>query len=174
MKQALVRLPTRAPSDAWPIAETKLPRLAQEECQIAATADHIRQFRWSPTYHDQNWTQLLVPFFSTYYLDDDQLPQSVLINGHTGQVLGVRRASMKRAKQMAFILFGLASLFFLLSLGWAGVSVWLSGSVGGAAVLIGLGAFLIALSALAPLVLVWHFNRQQAVKPDYNPFSSSS
>lgn len=113
---ALVRLPNRNPVDAWPDAQPAFQKQASEECQSAAAAQHIRQYGWQPDFSAQNWTLLLLPIYSTYYLDDDGQPLPILLNGRTGQISGTKKASMKRAKKYARNLAILAAVLFLATL----------------------------------------------------------
>jgi len=154
MDQAVVRLPNRSPEDAWPDAVPALKATASEECCQATKADHMRQFRWSAEYHNQNWTLLLLPMYITYYLDDDQNPQPVLIHGQTGQLSGSKRPSMKRAQRAALIIGVVAVVIFVLSLliGLASLLVRSLFPVAG----VGMGiALLIGLLAITPMVIVW-------------------
>ncbi len=159
LTHALVRLPDRAPEAAWPDAVPAFQAVAGEECRLAAGADHIRQFRWAPTYTAQHWTLLLLPLYATYYLDDQNQPCPLLINGQSGRVYGVRRASMQRAQRTALIIVAVAAVLFFLSL---------VAAVGGLAmppllVVAGIGGLLalgIGLGALIPIVRAWQFNRK--------------
>lgn len=159
LERALVRLPDRAPEAAWADAVPAFQAAAGEECRQAAGADHIRQFRWSPTYTGQHWTLLLLPLYATYYLDDEGQPRPVLINGQSGRVYGVRRASMKRAQHTAMIILVVAAVLFFLSLvaGVAGLAVppliVIAGIGGMLALCVGLGAII-------PIVRAWQFNRK--------------
>ncbi|HEY9077700.1 MAG TPA: hypothetical protein VIO61_14295 [Anaerolineaceae bacterium] len=113
---AFIRLPNRTTEDAWTEAVAALQNLAMGECCQAASADYIRQYEWQPSFPSANWTLLLEPVLSTYYLDDDNHPQIVLIHGLTGKVSGMRRSSMKKATRTATILFVIAAILFVLSL----------------------------------------------------------
>lgn len=93
----LVRLPNRPPDDAWPDAELNIKKWAITNCQAAAKADHLRDFRWTAEFHNQHWTQLLYPVYVTYYGDDDGQSYPILINGQTGQLSGKFRASSQQA-----------------------------------------------------------------------------
>ena len=158
-ERALVRLPDRAPEAAWADAVPAFQAAAGEECRQAASADHIRQFRWSPTYASQHWTLLLLPLYATYYLDDDAEPRPVLINGQSGRVFGVRRASMQRAQHTALIIVAIAAVLFLLSLavGVAGLAVPPLLAVGGIG---GVLALCVGLGAIIPIVRAWQFNHK--------------
>lgn len=158
VRRAPVRLPDRVPAVAWADAEMALRRRAGDECRQAAKGDHIREYRWQPAYPKRNWTLLLLPAYTTYYLDDEQLPQPVLIHGQTGRVIGMRKASLKRAQRIALILGLMALIIFVLSsISLLAVAVAPPLLVlGGIGLLVGM---VLGLSALAPLIVVWRFNR---------------
>lgn len=158
LQQALIRLPNRPPDDAWPDAEPGLQVAAAEECQQAAQADHIRDFRWTPAYLDQNWTLLLLPLYVTYYLDDDRNPQSVLIHGQSGQLSAPRRASMRRAQRTALTIAGIGAVIFTLSLLIALASFLLPPLLLVAALGVIL-ALIVGGAAIVPVVIVWRTNR---------------
>jgi len=166
--QAFVRLPDRSQEDSWPSAVPALQTAAAEECRQACGSEHSRDFRWSPEFLSKNWTLLLLPMFTSYYLDDDRVPQPLYIHGLTGKVSGTKRASMKRGQRAALIILGVAVGIFLLSLILAGVGFFappllLIGSIGMVlAVLVGLGAIL-------PIAIVWNFNRSQNPTSPINP-----
>ncbi len=126
---------------------------------LAAEADHIRQFRWKPTYHNHNWTLLLLPIYTTYYLDDDGAPQVVLLHGQTGKVNGDRKASMKRARRISLMIVIAAIVIFLLSLVVAIGSMFLQPLIilGGVGFLL---SILLVIMAVIPVGLVWQFNRR--------------
>jgi len=156
---SFVRLPNRLRSDAWPDAIPPLQTNAAEECRRACNADHFRQFRWKANYDNLNWTLLLLPMFTTYYLDDNETPQPVLIHGQSGRISGPQRASMKWAQQTALMILGVAIVIFVLSLLVGGIgllaeSPLLALGVMGLIVAIGIG-----LLAIAPIVIAWQFNR---------------
>jgi len=158
--QAMICLPNRSPVDAWPDAVPALQAAAAAECQQAATADHIRDFRWSANYQDQHWTLFLLPVYFSYYLDDERNRnlQPVLIHGQTGHVSGPRRASMKRAQRTALIIVVIAAVIFVLSLLAAAASFFVPLLL----ILGGLGialAIILGLLAIAPVVIAWQFNR---------------
>lgn len=158
--RALIRLPNRTTTDAWPDTAPAFRSLAAGECQQACQAQHLRDFRWSPTYSGQNWTLLLLPVYATYYQNDDQQPQPVLIHGQTGKLAGPRRASMKRAKRTAIIIVAVAAVIFFISLllGLASLAIPLLLLVAGLGVAL---AVVVGMLAVAPLVIAWQFNRSQ-------------
>ncbi len=157
--ETLVRLPDRDPEAAWPDAVPEFQKAAGEECRRAASADHVRKFKWSPTYTNQNWTLLLLPVYATYYLDDDEQPQAVLINGQSGQMHGARRASMRRAQRTAMIIVLIAAFLFALGL-CLGLVTAVAGPLALIGVLVAGVSLLVGAGALIPIIIVWRFNRR--------------
>lgn len=157
-QEAFIRLPDRDQTNAWPEVIPVLQAAASRECQQAAGADHQRDFRWEPDYYSQNWTLLLRPVFTSYYMDDQNQPQPVLINGQTGQISGKRRASLKRAQRTALLVLAAAIFIFLFSviLLLGGIALPILVPVGGMGLLV---ALLVGLGAIVPPVQVWQFNR---------------
>lgn len=114
IKNALVRLPNRPPDDGWPEAEATIKSIATTNCQQAAQANHLRDFRWTAEFHNQHWTQLLYPVYVTHYRDDEGQSYPILLNGQTGQLTGTFRASSQRAWQWSkWIGLGTAVLLLL-------------------------------------------------------------
>ncbi|RMF01713.1 MAG: hypothetical protein D6768_09995, partial [Chloroflexi bacterium] len=155
-----VRLPNRSTTDAWPDAAAALQSVAADECRRAGRADHLREFRWQPQFSEKNWTLLLLPVATTYYLDDEQQPQPVLIHGQTGKLSGPRRASMRRARRVAFIIAGIAAAIFTVSLLVALASLLLPALLAVAALGVAL-AVIIGMLAIVPPVMVWQANKNQ-------------
>lgn len=158
IENAVVRLPDRAPQDAWNDAQAALKSSAGEDCRLAANADHFRLFSWEPEFHDKNWTLLLTPLVTTYYLDDEKKVHPVWINAQTGQISGVRRASMARARRTAGWTLVVAAAVFLL-----GMLSMLAGAIAppfAALGVFGLGiALALVISAMVPVIRVWNFNQ---------------
>jgi hypothetical protein len=151
---AMIRLPNRDQQDAWPDTYPKFKELASGECRQAAGADHIRQYKWQAQYEDQQWSLLLLPVYSTWYFDDDQQPVPILLHGRTGQLSGIKRASMKRAKRTTTLLAIMAGLLFCLTLGL----LWLEPSLTLLTIVL---ALIVGVSAILPLAYVSRFNRGQ-------------
>ena len=162
LKQALVRLPNRSTEDAWPDALPDFYRTASAECRQASRADHLRDFQWSPRFGARNWTQLLLPVYSTFYLDDDAIPRPVLIHGQSGGVSGVRRASQKRARRLAIGFMLLAFGFLLLGAGLVAIATWADGDafqpLGVLCLIAGMAS---GVGAIIPPAIAWSFNRSQ-------------
>ncbi len=154
----MVRLPNRPPGDAWPEAEATLKTAATTEVQLAAKADHIRQFRWSAAYSDQHWTQMLAPIYATYYRDDDDIVRMVYAHGQTGELAGTQRASLKKAKRYARMIGIGAALLFSLSLilGMIGFfeAAVLPWALVGFMAAVGLG-----ITAVLPLLIAYSINK---------------
>jgi hypothetical protein len=155
--QSFIRLPNRPPEDAWPAAEPGFMKDGTAECQKAAQADHIRDFRWTAEYDNFNWTQLLRPVYATYYLDDDGRPQPIYVNGQTGHISGSRRASMHRAQGMTINILIIAILFFLL-----GIAIVAAGTLWQPVFSLSIPLFLLAVAvafvSLLPLYFAWRYN----------------
>jgi hypothetical protein len=155
---ALVRLPNRLPEDAWPEATAVLQTIAGDDCRRAANGEHVRDFKWSADFAHQNWTQLLLPLYTTYYLDDEGQPQVLLVNGQTGILDGRKRASMKRAFQWGTVVAVIAAVLFIVGtvlslVGEAGVT-----GIGRQAITL---SFFGVLLAFVPIIYAWHFNQTQ-------------
>jgi len=164
LADALVRVPDHAPEAAWPDAQLGVRRRAQDECREAAGADHVRDFRWSPSYTGSNWTLLLLPVYATHYRDDEGVAQRILLNGQTGQLYGVKRASAARAQRRALTIGAVALVIFALGLMVAFLGLLLPPLliVG---ILAAMLALLIGAGAMIPIGRVALFNRRQSDMP---------
>ncbi|MCB8982917.1 MAG: hypothetical protein H6659_03755 [Ardenticatenaceae bacterium] len=162
--KAIVRLPNRPTADAWPEAQEAIKSRAAEECRQAAAADHIRQFRWSVQFAGQNWTQLLLPLYTTYYRDDEGAVRRVFIHGQTGSLRGERRASMKKARRWALGIAVIAAVLFVLSLVLAAAGYFQPDVLLPALITFVL-ALGVGITAVLPLLLAWLMNRQQKSLP---------
>lgn len=158
LQEGSVCLPERAPSDAWNDVKPALHGLASEECRIAVEAQHLRQFEWQPEIVRQNWTLLLLPVYTTFYLDDDHHPQPILINAQNGKMSGSRRASIKRAQRLSLSLLAIAAVILLVALVLAAIGMAFPALliVGLLGIVLGL---IIAFGAVIPLGVVWWFNQ---------------
>lgn len=154
IENILVRVPNRDTVDAWSDAQPRFQENATTECQKASAGDHIRQFKWSPDFSDHNWTQLLLPLYSTCYYDDDAVARPILLNGRTGQIDGIKRASMRRAKKITRTLAVLATLFFIIALALLFYRP-------GFAILLGMLTLATGIGAITPIAIVSQFNRSQ-------------
>jgi len=156
--EAFIRIPNRTSEDAWTDAKPVIQTAAAEECRQAADADHIRQFFWEAEHQNQNWSLLLLPVFTTFYMDDNNLPQLILLHGQTGRMSGKRQASMNRGRRTALSILIVSVLFFLFSLLISAASLFLP-----ALLAIGVMGFVIALiiglGAVIPIATVWWYNR---------------
>ena len=101
-----------------------------------------------------------MPMYSTFYLDDDDIPQVVLLNGQTGRLFGTRRASMKKARRSSLLIVVVALVIFLMSLGLALGSLVLPPLIilGGIGMLL---SILVGVMAIIPIGIVWQFNRNE-------------
>jgi hypothetical protein len=163
IQDTYARLPNRAPEDAWPDAVPVLRSLAAEECQQAAEAEHQRDFRWSPECSNQHWTQVLLPIYTTHYFDDDKQPQPVLIHGQTGKIHGARRASIRRARGLSLLMFGLASIIGFPSLLASALPILPNEfrSLAGCSLAL---SFLLGILSIIPIAVAWQFNRRRRIE----------
>jgi hypothetical protein len=155
---AAVRIPSLEPQAAWPGAETAFVRAAEEECQQAAGANHIRDFTLQAEYDDLNWTLLLLPAYATWYREGERI-WPLLVNGQSGRVSGVRRASVRKANVTSLVLGAIGLLLFVLGglLALLGAALPPVAVVGGVMLVVGL---LMAVAAPIPAIGVWAFNRR--------------
>ncbi len=158
--EALLQLPDLSPESAWPAARDRLDRRAVDDCVKASGAKHLRDSAVQFSYTRLNWTQMLLPLYTSYYRDDNGQTHTILVNGQTGQIGGVRMASQRKGWRMAAISAGISVLLFLLSM--------LFFALGSAANrLSGIAAFLVlaalgaVLFAVFPAVWPWQWNRRQ-------------
>lgn len=113
---ALIEAPDLPPEDAWPLAKPKIDRSLAQVCARASGAQHTRNFAIKGEYHNLNWTQFLLPMYVTFYKDDDDQPQILVINGQTGEIKGPRLSSQKRGLRIAGIIGAIAGILLLLAL----------------------------------------------------------
>lgn len=163
LDNALVRAPDIAPNAAWQFAREQLERRAARECETAANAQHHEKFELRAVYGEPHWTLLLLPTYITSYVGDDGKLIPVRVNGQSGFVSGIKRASMKRARVWTIALGVVAFVAFLLT-----VLLGIAGALYDAFVLLALlvlgVTFLLCLAAPAPLIVAWQFNRQNQEK----------
>ena len=161
---ALIECPDLPPEDAWPLAKPNIDQAAAEICEKAAGAQHQKNFAIKAKYPQKNWTQYLLPIFTTHYLDDDGGPQILVVNGLTGQISGPRMASQKRGLRIAGILGGVAGLLFILAL-LGLVLTMVFPPAGIVAALLGILGFGVGIGAIIPAVWPAQWNRKQADAP---------
>lgn len=174
LSNAYILLPDRSTDDAWQNAHLNLKDRAKTDIMKAMSADQGRDFKWTPQYTDFNWTLLLVPVYTSYYFDDDKMPQVLFVNGQRGTVNGALRGSVKRGQRFIWPGLAVASTFFIASLLIALVGVLVNIlevlliSVAGVML-----AVAVAVIAFLPVAIVTTFNRNHeglhvAMKP-YRP-----
>ncbi len=161
---ALVMLPDRSNSEAWQDAPFAARKLAMDDAVKALKADKIRGYQWTPSFTNHNWTLLLVPLYSSYYLDDDGRPQVIFVNGHTGGVDGSLRGSVARGRTQ--LIFGIINALMLSALGVYASIQWVETRDVLLAALAAAG-YTLAISALIlqsiPLSRVVQFNQMYAI-----------
>ncbi len=163
LTNALVRAPDIAPNAAWQFAREQLERRAARECETAANAQHHEKFELRAAYGEPHWTLLLLPTYVTSYVDDDGKWIPVRVNGQSGFVSGVKRASLRRAQKWSIGLGVVACALFLVVIALGAASARDDRLVLPALFVWGV-TFLFCLAAPAPLLVAWQFNRQNAAK----------
>jgi hypothetical protein len=158
LKNASVKLPNLSTQQAWPLAQTQFERAAAQDCQAAASAQRLDQYRIQAEYSGLNWTLLLLPAFSTYYHDDRGNIHTVLINGQTGNLFGQRWASQSLGWQWTGILAGTGIACVVLAVLLSLLAAILPLMVALSTVLFILGAIGLLASPF-PAVWAWQFNR---------------
>ncbi len=153
LADAAVRAPSLLPDEAWPLARAALDRAVADDCQRAAGAQHSDEFELKAEYADLNWTQLLLPVYVTFYRDEGGRLVPVWINGQTGRIGGLRRASTRQAWRLtlggavlAAVIFGLGALLSLLKVAAPGSALMMLG-------------FVLAFVATLPVIWAWQFNQ---------------
>src|SRR5581483_5412363 len=156
---AIVRAPDVAPNAAWLFAREHIERRAARDCETASGAQHHEKFVLRATYGEPHWTLLLLPTYVTSYIGDDGKLIPVRVNGQSGFVSGVKRASMKREQRwtIGIALVTIATFLFTIVLGVAGK--WNDAFLAPALLLL-IITFLLALAAPMPALYAWQFNRQ--------------
>jgi hypothetical protein len=157
---AAIRLPEQTPDETWSEAAAAIQRAATDECRQACGADQIRAFRWKAQFADLNWSLLLLPVYTSYYLDDRDNPQPVIIHGQTGAITGARRASVKRAQGASLIILLVGIILLLLGLL---LEMFARGAPGahGNALLLEVAGIIGVVATLVPIGMAWEFNRRQ-------------
>ena len=155
-----IRLPNRATDDAWTEAKASIKTAVSNHCRQASSAEHIRDFKWAAKFGNKEWTQLLLPIYTTYYQDDNGRFYPIIIHGQSGKLHGTRRASPKKAKRWSLAIAAIALLALCLSM--------ILGAVGLAeetilpfALIFLFGAMALGLTAVIPPIIVWYINNQE-------------
>lgn len=156
VERSLVRVPDLPPQDSWQLALRNIAQAAEKECQVAAGAQHSRNFSLQAEYHRQHWTQILLPLYVTYYTDDQNQPRIVSINGQTGQIHGLRLASQKKGWLWAGVSAAIALVLFIIGL----ILVVIPPLAPVGALFIVLG-FMAGAFAIVPAAWPWQWNRRQ-------------
>lgn len=122
----LIRLPDRAPNDAWPDALAELRQLAAEDARVAASAQHVREAHVRPATDGLNWTWLLAPIWVLTYPDGAGVTRTLWVHARTGRVWGPMLASPTKGWVWASVwaVTGLSSLAASVVVGLIGVLLW--------------------------------------------------
>lgn len=158
LKNALVRASEIENAAAWNIARLELERRAANDCRAAAGAQRQEKFSWRAAFGEPHWTLMLLPTYVTSYSDDDNNRLPVRINGQTGHVSGLKRASMKKAQSWSLGLGAVALLAFLLTVLIALGLILTRQALNAAGILL-VATLLLTLAAPVPMIVAWQYNR---------------
>ncbi len=127
--EAIMQLPDVAPEDAWPSAIPTFEQKVAKICKIAADAQHFRKFSADVNFTNQNWGEVFLPLYTTFYTDDDGGVHIFVVNGETGAIEGPRVASPAQGGYVAGVigaitggLFFAALITFILSIKFPDIS----------------------------------------------------
>lgn len=160
LSNAIVRLPDLSPENSFSLAQSEIIKITTNECRQAAKAQQIRNYSIKAGFENINWTQMLIPYYTTYYFDDNGNPVMILINGQTGKIGGLRIVSQKKGWLWAGISAGIAIILFLFAL----VCFALTSSI---PIIAGIGLIFIIISmvfgifTILPVAYPWYWNRKQ-------------
>ncbi len=160
LENASVRVPSLLPDAAWPLAKSGFDKLTAIDCQRAAAAQHVDEFLIEADYNEQNWTQLLLPVYTTAYRDEEGKIYPILIHGQTGKILGVRRASQRLARNWSLGIATLALVCFVFGILFAAGTA-LYPPLGAISLLFFGGAFFVGITAPIPAIWAWNFNKEK-------------
>jgi hypothetical protein len=151
------------PESAWPLAKSNFNRYSAKDCQFAAEAQHMEEFFIQAEYKELNWTQLLLPMYTSAYQDEDGIVHPILINGQNGKIFGKKRASQRKPRILSLGLLVTALLCFVLGLVFAAGTTLLP-ILGFFSLLLFALALVAGISAPIPIIWAWNFNRSQDEK----------
>ena len=163
--EASVQLPDLTPEEAWLKARLLVDQAAAADCRQALDTPDVRRFELEAQYNSLNWTQLLLPVYASWYVDEAGKPHPVTINGLSGQVGGVRLASQRKGWQWAGISVAAAALLFVVSLLLFNLAP-VDSTAYNVGRLLNLLAFGVGIFALVPASWPWQWNRKQRVEND--------
>ena len=161
LERASIRVPSLFPDAAWLYAKFGFDRLTGIDCQKAASAQHIDEFTIEAEYQDQNWTQLLLPVYTTAYRDEDGNVYPILIHGQNGKIFGINRASQHQARNWSLGIAAIALICFILGLLFAAGATLLP-PLGVVSLLFFGGALLFGITAPIPAFWAWNFNSKES------------
>ncbi|MBN1665811.1 MAG: hypothetical protein JW862_01935 [Anaerolineales bacterium] len=163
LDHSVVQVPVMLPEAAWGVARSGFDRLAAADCQRAAGAQHIEAYQIQADYEQLNWTQLLLPVYTSAYRDENGGIITIRVNGQNGIVDGMRRASQKKGNTWSLGIAGVAVLLFITGLVASALTTLLPllGILG--VVFLVLGLFT-GLAAPIPAIWSWNFNRKEKEK----------
>jgi hypothetical protein len=114
-------------------------------------------------YKEQNWTQLLLPMYTTAYQDEDGIVHAILVNGQNGKIFGKKHTSERKSRILSLGLLGTALLCFVFGLIFA-VGTTLFPIFGFFSLILFALSLLAGIFSPVPVIWAWNFNRSQDKK----------
>ena len=163
LQDAAILMPDLDPQQVTSAAEVKFTARAGAESMQAAGAQNRQEFNFRGKITNLNWTEFLLPLYSTYYADDDGKAHTVLVQAQSGKIYGARMASKRKARTLSLILAGLVLLALCSALLVVFGSMQSDGFASGTVLLVlALSAMLVVASI--PLLRVNQWNANQRSK----------
>lgn len=153
-----IRLPNRAPDDAWPEAEASIKTAASDQCRQASSAEHIRDFKWAGQFGNKVWTQMLLPVYTSYYQDENGRFYPIYLHGQSGKLHGTRRASSQKAKRWSVAIGIIALITLCLSMVLGAVGFAAESAALPFAFIVLVAAMAVGVTAVIPIIIVWYIN----------------
>jgi hypothetical protein len=161
LSRSSIRIPNITPEAAWSIAKIKFNKLAAIDCMQASDAQHFDEYNIEAEYSEKNWTQLLLPVYTSAYRDEAGKVFEIMVNGQNGKISGVKRASFPQARNLSLGLAGIALLCFSLGLIFAAGTTLLP-ILGVISLILFACTLFVGLIAPIPAIWAWNFNQNEA------------
>jgi len=81
--------------EAWEDAKVDIRKAAKKACYQDIASSHVRNFRMTADFGDEEWRYILLPVYLASYRFDSEMFQ-VMVNGQTGEVAGQKPVAWLR------------------------------------------------------------------------------
>ena len=146
--------------EAWPDVLAVLRDRIGEDCARACAAQHARDVFLDIDASGAHWTLLLLPSYATWYRDEEGAVRMISVDGLSGEVSGLRLASVSAGRRAAWMWFGVGGALCALGLvlGVVGLLLWVLLPVAGLLLFVGA---IVGLVGFWPLVAPGQHNRSE-------------